>query len=70
MQKLDLSVDLKNRHALVGPPHLWRMKRDFQIEFLKKIGLSRALFARSGLWNLTGRNSDNQLPTRRSLLWC
>ncbi|CAN1569884.1 SmtA SAM-dependent methyltransferases [Burkholderiaceae bacterium] len=41
MQKLDLSVDLKNRHALVGPPHLWRMKRDFQIEFLKKIGLSR-----------------------------
>lgn len=40
MQKLDFSVRLNNRHALVGPPHLWRMKRDFQIEFLKKAGLS------------------------------
>ena len=40
MQKLDLSEHLRNRHALVGPPHLWRMKRDFQIEFLKKVGLS------------------------------
>ena len=39
MQKSDLSVRLQNRHALVGPPHLWRMKRDFQIEFLKKVGL-------------------------------
>ena len=26
---------------MVGPPHLWRMKRDFQIEFLKKVGLRR-----------------------------
>ncbi len=28
-----------NRHALVGPPHLWRMKRAFQIGFLKYVGL-------------------------------
>ena len=27
------------RHALVGPAHLWKMKRDFQIEFLKGVGL-------------------------------
>jgi SAM-dependent methyltransferase len=27
------------RHALVGPAHLWQQKRDFQIEFLRKAGL-------------------------------
>ncbi len=27
------------RHRLVGPPDLWRMKRDFQIKFLKDHGL-------------------------------
>lgn len=29
----------KRRHALVGPLHLWEMKRDFQINFLKQVGL-------------------------------
>ena len=29
----------ENRHALVGPPKLWKMKRDFQIKFLKDMGL-------------------------------
>lgn len=27
------------RHAAVGNPRLWRMKREFQIEFLKRMGL-------------------------------
>lgn len=27
------------RHALVGPPELWKLKRDFQITFLKERGL-------------------------------
>jgi SAM-dependent methyltransferase len=27
------------RHGLVGPPRLWKMKRDFQIRFLKDQGL-------------------------------
>jgi len=30
---------LRERHALVGPPALWRMKRDFQLAFLKARGL-------------------------------
>ncbi|MBI4881703.1 MAG: class I SAM-dependent methyltransferase [Planctomycetes bacterium] len=29
----------ERRHSLVGPARLWRMKRDFQIAFLKKAGL-------------------------------
>jgi SAM-dependent methyltransferase len=29
------------RHALVGNPRLWRMKRAFQIEFLRRMGLER-----------------------------
>ncbi|MFQ5604458.1 MAG: class I SAM-dependent methyltransferase [bacterium] len=29
----------ERRHALVGPPELWKMKRDFQIHFLKRVGL-------------------------------
>jgi SAM-dependent methyltransferase len=29
----------QKRHALVGRPHVWRMKREFQIEFLKSVGL-------------------------------
>ena len=44
MQKLDIPVSINERHALVGPPHLWRMKRDFQIEFLKKVGLTREAY--------------------------
>ena len=29
----------ERRHALVGPAHLWKMKRDFQIRFLKNKNL-------------------------------
>ena len=29
----------ERRHALVGPAHLWKMKRDFQIKFLREVGL-------------------------------
>ena len=29
----------ERRHAMVGPAHLWEMKRDFQILFLKDMGL-------------------------------
>lgn len=29
----------ERRHALVGPAHLWKLKRDFQIDFLKKMNL-------------------------------
>lgn len=39
MQKNRMLSPAEERHALVGPPHLWKMKRDFQIEFLKKVGL-------------------------------
>ncbi len=30
----------ERRHALVGPAHLWRMKRDFQSAFLRGVGLT------------------------------
>jgi SAM-dependent methyltransferase len=30
----------QRRHALVGPAHLWQMKRDFQIQFLRRAGLA------------------------------
>lgn len=29
----------ERRHALVGPAHLWKMKQDFQIQFLQSHGL-------------------------------
>lgn len=29
----------EKRHSLVGPSHLWKMKQDFQINFLKNYGL-------------------------------
>lgn len=29
----------ERRHALVGPPSLWKMKRQFQIQFLTEMGL-------------------------------
>lgn len=34
-----LSDGKEQRHALVGPTNLWKMKRDFQIAFLKDTGL-------------------------------
>jgi SAM-dependent methyltransferase len=30
---------VERRHSKVGPPRLWKMKRDFQIRFLKQFGL-------------------------------
>lgn len=30
----------ERRHAAVGPAHLWRMKRDFQGAFLRRMGLA------------------------------
>jgi SAM-dependent methyltransferase len=30
----------ERRHAMVGPSELWKMKRDFQFQFLKTMGLS------------------------------
>lgn len=30
----------ERRHAQVGPAHLWKMKRAFQIDFLKRMGLT------------------------------
>ncbi len=30
---------LRRRHRLVGPAHMWEMKRDFQIDFLRRHGL-------------------------------
>ncbi len=30
----------ERRHARVGPAHLWKMKRDFQIKFLKAMNLA------------------------------
>jgi cyclopropane fatty-acyl-phospholipid synthase-like methyltransferase len=29
----------EDRHKLVGPPRLWKMKRDFQLSFLRSVGL-------------------------------
>uniref|UniRef100_UPI00404B10BC class I SAM-dependent methyltransferase n=1 Tax=Gelidibacter sp. TaxID=2018083 RepID=UPI00404B10BC len=33
--------DKEKRHSLVGQPHLWKMKQQFQIEFLMKMGLKK-----------------------------
>ena len=37
--KLLFASSSEKRHSLVGPPYLWKMKRDFQIQFLKTMGL-------------------------------
>jgi SAM-dependent methyltransferase len=39
--RLGLMTGLERRQAMVGPSHLWKMKRDFQIAFLKSIGMAR-----------------------------
>ena len=45
----------QKRHRLVGPPKLWKMKRDFQISFLKEIGLkSKDYFLDIGCGTLRG----------------
>lgn len=32
-------LSASKRYFLAGPPHLWRMARDFQIQFLQQVGL-------------------------------
>lgn len=42
VKRIALSPDERkkqDRHSLVGPPNLWKMKRDFQIDFLRHVGL-------------------------------
>lgn len=34
-----LSSRSERRHSMVGPVHLWKMKREFQIRFLKQVGI-------------------------------
>ena len=37
-----MSAKKERRHAIVGPTTLWKMKRDFQIQFLKTMDLAPA----------------------------
>lgn len=40
---LQTSSDVKDqRHSLSGPPRRWKMKREFQINFLKAMGLAKS----------------------------
>ena len=46
---------LERRHGKVGKPELWKMKRDFQIQFLKAMGLNQNdLFLDIGCGTLRG----------------
>jgi SAM-dependent methyltransferase len=38
--RLGLTSAVERRQAMVGPSHLWKMKRDFQIRFLKSVGMT------------------------------
>jgi cyclopropane fatty-acyl-phospholipid synthase-like methyltransferase len=38
--RLGLTSAFERRQAMVGPSHLWKMKRDFQIGYLKTVGLA------------------------------
>lgn len=38
--RLRLTSAAERRNGLVGPSHLWKMKRDFQIRFLKSVGMT------------------------------
>lgn len=38
--RLGLTSAAERRNSLVGPGHLWKMKRDFQIRFLKSVGMT------------------------------
>jgi SAM-dependent methyltransferase len=37
--RFGLTTASERRNLMVGPSHLWKMKRDFQIRFLKKVGM-------------------------------
>ena len=39
LEWLIMHSSAERRHSKVGPPKLWKMKRDFQIQFLKQVGL-------------------------------
>jgi SAM-dependent methyltransferase len=39
LEWLFVYTSAERRHSKVGPPELWEMKRDFQIQFLKRTGL-------------------------------
>ena len=50
----------EKRHALVGPAKLWKMKQDFQINFLKSKGLqAQSKINGYWLWNVKRGNSSN-----------
>ena len=38
--RLGLASSFERRQSMVGPSHLWEMKRDFQIRFLKSVGMT------------------------------
>ncbi|MGP0018991.1 MAG: methyltransferase [Candidatus Sulfotelmatobacter sp.] len=38
--RLGLASAFERRQAMVGPSHLWEMKRNFQIRFLKSVGMT------------------------------
>lgn len=38
--RFGLTSAFERRQALVGPSHFWKMKRDFQIRFLKSVGMA------------------------------
>jgi len=38
--RFGLTSSIERRQAMVGPSHLWKMKRDFQIRFLKSVGMA------------------------------
>jgi methyltransferase family protein len=38
--RLGLTSAVERRQGMVGPSHLWKMKRDFQIRFLESIGMA------------------------------
>jgi SAM-dependent methyltransferase len=39
--RLGVKSSLERRQGMVGPSHLWKMKRDFQIRFLRSVGMAR-----------------------------
>jgi SAM-dependent methyltransferase len=38
--RFGLTSAFERRQAMVGPGHLWKMKQDFQIRFLKSVGMT------------------------------
>lgn len=38
--RFGLTTAVERRNVMVGPTHLWKMKRDCQLRFLKKVGMA------------------------------